>query len=71
MYFRDVNDLLLKDMTLINLVDSEGFCELMKYDEPGYRIISAGTITSCVLKRYKEKKKDELKEQLLSSGFNY
>lgn len=41
----------------INVVDAEGFCELMNYDEPGYRIVSAGTITIRAMKRHEKKKK--------------
>lgn len=54
-----------KDMMPLNVVDGEGFSELLNYTQPGYRIPSRGTITSHVEKRYE--KKDDLKAQLLSA----
>lgn len=41
-----------------------GFHELLNYVEPGYCIVSIGTITSHVIKCHKENK-DEQKAQLL------
>lgn len=53
-------------MMPINVVDGNGFRELLNFIEPGYRIPSRGTITSRVEARYGEKK-DELKAQLRSA----
>lgn len=52
-----------KDMIPISTVDGEGFRELINFLEPGYRIPSRGTITTCIEARYNERKA-ELKTQL-------
>lgn len=36
-------------MMLINMADGEGFGEQLDYIEPGFRIVSADTITICIM----------------------
>lgn len=56
-----------EDVMPINMVDGDGAPEQLNYIEPGYRILSRGTITSHVESQYKEKK-DKLKEELQSAN---
>lgn len=44
------------DMMPLNVVDDEGFHELLTFTDPGYCIPSGGIITSRVETRYSEKK---------------
>ena len=55
------------DMLPINVVDGQGFREVIKYIEPGYNIPSRTTITTHVEASY-VRKKAELKTQLATAN---
>ena len=55
------------DLLPINVVDGQGFREVLKYIEPGYKIPSRTTITTRVEASY-VRKKAELKIQLATAN---
>ena len=60
-------DMVTTDMLPINVVDGQGFREVIKYIEPGYNIPSRTTITTRVEASY-VRKKAELKTQLATAN---
>ena len=60
-------DMVTTDLLPINVVDGQGFREVLKYIEPGYKIPSRTTITTRVEASY-VRKKAELKIQLATAN---
>lgn len=58
-----ISNMVTKDMLPLNIVDGQGFQELIAYVEPGYNMVSRTTITSRTELRYKEVK-SKLKTRL-------
>lgn len=52
--------MVLKDKMLINVLGSEGYCELLNYIEEGYRIVSTGVILATVWTVIRKKKQQQL-----------
>ena len=60
-------DIVTTDMLPINVVDGQGFREVIKYIEPGYNIPSRTTITTRMESSY-VRKKAELKTKLATAN---